>query len=500
MARLSYSVLTNVAGIGIAALLQLASVPVYIRLIGMEAFGLIGLHMMLVGALQIFDFGLRATINREVARYSALPGQEAEARDLVFTLEVFCLAIALLIGLVLAAGSNFIATEWIHANAMAPSTVRKAVLYMGLLAALQWPLTFYLNGLLGLDCHGIANGIRIVGAIAMYGGGVLTLWLISPTITAFFLWQIIVAVIQLIVSRGLLWRFLPAASTRSHFSPERLRGVWRFAAGMSGITICSLLLTHADRFILSAVLSLEMFGRYVLAWTVAQGLFVVIIPVFNVTFPRLTVLIAAGNEAGATDFYHRASQLLAVISLPVAAVLVFFARDVLLIWTRDVEAAGQAAPIVSVLVAGIAFNGVLHMPYALQLAFGWTRLSLASGIVFTILLIPAIILTSLRYGPVGAAAVWTVLNLANFLIVVPLVHRRLLKGELWRWFGDVTRPLMAAILITATCWYVLPRPASPAASLAVLAFTFCLATGAAVLTAPRVCTAIANQVAFGRRL
>jgi O-antigen/teichoic acid export membrane protein len=267
---------------------------------------------------------------------------------------------------------------------------------------------------------------------------------------------------------------------------------------MSGITVCSLLLTHADRLILSAVLSLEAFGRYVLAWTVANGLLVLIVPVFNATFPRLTVLVTAGDETGIKDLYHRASQLIAVISLPVAAVLSFFALEVLLLWTRDAEAARQAAPIVSVLVAGIAFNGVLHLPYALQLAFGWTKLSLISAIVFTIVLIPAIVVTSLRYGPIGAAAVWAVLNLANFFIVVPLVHRRLLKGELWRWFGDVTGPLVAATTITALCWTLLPRPSSPAISVAILGFTYCLAMAGAVLAAPRVRSAIAAQFAFAR--
>ena len=499
MARLSYSVLANVVGLGTSALLQLVTVPLYLRLIGMESFGLIGLYLILVGALQVFDFGLRATINREVARYSAQPGREAEARDLVYTLEACCLAVTVLIGLAMAAGSTYIATQWIQVNALAPDVVQRAVLYMGVLAALQWPISFYLNGLFGLDRQGIANGIRMAGALAMYGGGLLVLMFVSPTITVLFVWQIAVAVVQLVVARVVLWRYLPASDRPARLSPNLLRGVGRFAAGMSGITICSILLTHADRIVLSSVLSLEVFGRYTLAWTVANGLLVLIVPVFNATVPRLTALVSAGDEERLKDLYHRASQLIAVISLPVAAVLAFFAADVLLLWTGDAETAHQAAPIVSVLVAGIALNGVLHLPYALQLAFGWTTLSLASGIVFTTLLIPAIIVTSLRYGPVGAAAVWAGLNLANFLIVVPLVHRRLLKGELSRWFGDVTRPLVTATLITAACWFLFPRPSSTYASLATLAVTLCLAMAAAVFAAPQARSAIAGQFALGRR-
>jgi O-antigen/teichoic acid export membrane protein len=499
MARLSYSVLTNVVGMGTSALLQLAFVPLYVRLIGMEAFGLIGMYLMLVGALQVFDFGLRATVNREVARYSAHPGKEAEARDLVYSLEACCLGMTFLIAFAMAGGSTFIATRWIQANALAPEVVQRAVLYMGLLAALQWPISFYTSGLLGLDRQATANVIRTVGAVVTHGGALLALLFLSPTITVFFAWQLGVAVVQLIVARSLLWRALPSSDRAASLSPQLLRSVWHFAAGMSGITICSILLTHADRIVLSSVLSLELFGRYTLAWTVASGLFVVIVPVFNATFPRLAVLVAAGDEAGLKALYHRASQLIAVISLPVAAVLAFFSADVLLLWTSDAATARQAAPIVSVLVAGIALNGVLHLPYALQLAFGWTTLSLASGVVFTIVLIPTIVITSLRYGPVGAAAVWAGLNVANFVIIVPLVHRRLLRGELWRWFGDVTGPLLAATVITAACWFLFPRPSSPQTSLATLAATLGLAMAAAVLAAPQARAAITDQLALGRR-
>ena len=80
-------------------LLQMACVPLYIRFLGVEAYGLIGFYLMLQAILQVLDLGLSPTMNREMARYSVQPEKADEARDLVRTLELGYWLIGLMIGL-----------------------------------------------------------------------------------------------------------------------------------------------------------------------------------------------------------------------------------------------------------------------------------------------------------------------------------------------------------------------------------------------------------------
>ena len=63
---------------------------------------------------------------------------------------------------------------------------------------------------------------------------------------------------------------------------------------------------------------------------------------------------------------------MAVLVLPVAAVIAFFSFDILLLWTGSTKTASVASPIVSVLVIGMALNALMTLPYALQLSHGWT--------------------------------------------------------------------------------------------------------------------------------
>src|ERR1700756_2480276 len=128
----------NFVGVGWSALVQIACVPVYLRFLGVEAYGLIGFYLMLQAILQVLDLGLSPTMNREMARYSVQPEKADEARDLVRTLEVGYWVIGILIGLALVTAAPWIAVHWIKASAMPIRDVKEAVALMGILAVFQW--------------------------------------------------------------------------------------------------------------------------------------------------------------------------------------------------------------------------------------------------------------------------------------------------------------------------------------------------------------------------
>src|SRR3972149_8616428 len=98
MSGISINLLANFAGQAWSALMTLALVPVYIKFLGIEAYGLIGFYAMLQGILVVWDFGLGQTLNRELARYSAMPEKAGDARNLVRTLETGYWAIGIAIG------------------------------------------------------------------------------------------------------------------------------------------------------------------------------------------------------------------------------------------------------------------------------------------------------------------------------------------------------------------------------------------------------------------
>lgn len=477
----------NLAGSGWTALVGLACTPLYIRFLGMEAYGLIGFYFMLQGVIQILDLGLSPTVNREMARYSVLPGKAGEARDFVRTLEVGYWAIGILIGCAVWYNAPYIATHWIKAGNISPLEVRRAVAIMGALTALQWPLTFYHGGLLGLQRQVLLNGITIATATLSGGGALLVLWLVSPTVSAFFTWQIAVSLLQVAATTFALWRRLPGSGHVARFDPGITRGIWRFAAGMSGITVTALMLTQFDKVILSKMLPLKMFGYYVLAGVVANGLSgLLITPMFNTVFPRFSSLVAADDRKSLLEMYHGSTQVMGVMILPAAIVISLFSREIMLLWTGNPEIANYTAPVVSILVAGTALNGLMNLPFALQLSHGWTRIGLLINATFLVILVPAIVVMTRRYGIAGAASVWLGLNTIYMIVGVPLTHQRLLKGGVLRWFTkDVGIPLAGSLIIAGGARLIFPAIGSPsriASGLLLLVILAITAVGAAACT------------------
>jgi O-antigen/teichoic acid export membrane protein len=243
-----------------------------------------------------------------------------------------------------------------------------------------------------------------------------------------------------------LWSALPAGRA-PRFELGSLRKLQRFAASLTAVTALSLVLMYLDKLVASSLFPLEVFGRYTLSWTVANGLLVVTMPVFNALSPRLTALMAAGETAAVRETYTTTAQLLGVALGSLAAVVGWFSEPVILIWTGDAALARHAAPVVRLLVAGTALNGILYMPYALQLATAWTRPALISCSAFVIVLVPATVVATRRYGAAGPAAVWLTLNLCSLLTVAPIVHRRVLPGQGWRWLRAWLTPAAAAFVV-----------------------------------------------------
>jgi O-antigen/teichoic acid export membrane protein len=482
MTRLQFNLVANFAGQSWTALMALAFVPLYIKFLGIEAYGLIGFYAMLQASLQILDFGLSQTMNRELAKYSVSTDKTSEARDFVRTLESGYWAIGIIIGAAVCISSPFIAGHWIKSGSIPVKTVQQAVMTMGFVAALQWPLSFYEGGLMGLQKQVLYNGIKIVMTTLSGCGAVFILWKISPTITAFFEWQIIVSILYVTLFTLFLWRSLPPSDHSPRINGMLLRNIWRFAAGVSGITLSAMVLTQMDKIILSKLLPLEKFGYYTLAGVVSSVIpFLITGPVFNTLFPRFTSLVTTNDDSALKILYHQSSQLMAVLVLPVATVLGFFSFDILLLWTGNAKTAGMTSPIVSVLVMGMALNALMTLPYTLQLSHGWTGIGLRINTFLIIILVPAIFFMTARYGAVGAATVWVALNSIYMAIGVPLTHRRLLQGEMRRWFTkDIGPPALAAVLTVGLGRWFINSPMTPIMAIVnlscVLLFALMLAT------------------------
>ena len=489
MSIIKQNIIANFGGKVWTALMSLAFVPLYIKFMGIESYGLVGIFASLLAIFGMLDMGLSTTLNRELARFSVMPDKAQDMRNLVRTLELPYWGIAFLIGIAVVGLSGPIADYWVKADKLTPATVKQALMIMGGVVAFRWPVSLYSGGLMGLQKQVLLNGINVFEATLRGVGAVLALWLISPTIQTFFVWHIFVSMAHVLLVAVFLWHSLPRSDHRSHFQKESLSHIWRFAAGMTGISVTVIILTQTDKIVLSKILPLEMFGNYTLAAVVASALYLFIGPVFSALFPRFSQLVRLNDQISLKELYHKSCQLMSVIILPAAIVVSLFSSEILLLWTGDPVTVLNTHSIASILIIGTALNGLMNLPYALQLANAWTKLSLYTNIVASIVLAPMIYFLATYYGVVGAASAWVILNTGYALIGIQIMHSRLLKGEQWRWYlNDVGVPLLAA-LPAALLW----RLFTPDEMSALPMFMFLTVVSATTLLATAIATPVTRK-------
>jgi O-antigen/teichoic acid export membrane protein len=427
------------------ALIGLAVIPFYVRYLGHEGYGLIGFLATAQAVFQALDLGLSTSVNREIAR-EAQAGDLSDAPALLHTVAAIYWAMAGIIATTVLAFSHLIAAHWLSAQSLGPGDLAYAVALIGLVIAARWPGQLYQGALMGAQRIVASSALSV--ALATFGGvgAVLVLAFVSPSIPAFLLWQAGVGLAYTLAARAASWRII--GRERARRDRSQLARIWRFSAGVTAITVAGMVLGQLDKLVLSKILGLAEYGQYMIAFALAGTLYLFSGPLFNAVYPRFSGLVRAGDAAGLEQVYRLSTRLLGTILFPVAMLFSVFPGELIEAWTGDPGLAASAAPLLPILALGTALHGIMYVPFALQLAYGTTRLQLTISAVLLAVATPATVVLVLRFGALGGAVAWLALHAMYLALGTWLTHREVLKGLGPKWVAlDVGVPLAVSLLV-----------------------------------------------------
>jgi O-antigen/teichoic acid export membrane protein len=461
MSKVKFNIIANYFGSVWQMAMSLFFVPLYIKFLGIESYGIIGFFASLQAALFLLDMGLSTTFSREIARLAPTRSSDSAIRNSLATFSRAYWAIAIIAGALFIALSPIFSGHWLKAEHTSVSAIRNATILMGLSIIVRWPGTIYLGGMNGLQKQVITNIVTIIMSTIRGGGVVLLLWLVSPTLQAFFLWQIGCNLAQTIMYAIALQVELRDVPGKGRFDWSILKQTWKFSTGMLGINILATLLTQTDKILLSKLVPLEQFGYYTLAGSVAGMLYALIGPINSALFPRFTELVALRDETSLSSVFHLSCQIVSIVVFPLWAILVFFPKELLFVWTNNHIIAKSAGPVLAIVATGNMLNIMMHMPYNILLAFGNTKLTVISNSISVALLVPLIFILVHFFGIKGGASSWVILNSGYVLVTANFIYRKYLKNEKWRWYlNDMLRfaiPCLLLVLIMKYCSQFIPE-------------------------------------------
>lgn len=444
------NVLANYVGQIYLTAISIVMMPVCLRVMGTESFGLIGFFAVLQAWFQLLDMGLSPAMARESARFNGGQSSPAALSDLLRAMELVFLLVALVGAGALLVSADTIAHSWLKVGALSTQEVVRALQIMAVVVGLRWVCGLYRGVVTGFEKLVWLNGFSIVGATAKFVLVIPAMLAVGPTVERYFLFQLAVVVLELLALRLKVWTLLPRSGAQGSLRQRigRLRGIFGFSVSVAVTGAIWIATTQVDKLMLSNALGLSDYGFFTFAVSLAGGIGSISSPVVNALLPRLSRMAGNSSQQEIHDLYRSASQMVAFIVVPVAVVLTLFSSQVLWIWTGNEELTRQAAQVLSLYAAGSAISALSSFPYYLMFAYGDLRLHVAGSLLSLLLLLCLLLLLVPRMGAVGAGWAWLITNSCYFLLWVPVVHRKFFAGLHLSWLRSEILPGSALVLAT----------------------------------------------------
>jgi len=417
--------------------------PFYIRLLGVESYGVISFYTLLYGLATFADAGITSAMDREFAKSTS----DEYKLSLLRLFEKIYLAICMFICLVVLLEARNIAQKWLNADTIALSDLTIYTRLIGVGVALQLMPMVYIGAMMGLQKQVRVNLILTCWSILKAIGAITAMTLISANLSIFFTWQIICNVLFIFIARQGLFTSLNNNSTvRLSFS-QVPKEIWKYIGGMFFISVLNAVNIQLDKIVTSKLFALEKFGYYSLMSLLAQIPLLIATPIVLAIFPSFNQKISDKRKFELKELFLNYSILISTLIFPVCFVTVLYGSDIFtFIFRKEILSPSLLVAIrfgLGFMISANTFLALQQILFYFLLAEGKTRYSIIQGVVQIALMVPGLFIFIRWYDLAGVGIPLFFINLIGFCFLLIVVTRRFLTQSVW--------PYLAKVLLIPMC-------------------------------------------------
>ncbi len=325
VANVASSWLKLAVQLGVAAVV----LPFIVHKLGDTDYGVWLLVFSLTGYFGLFDFGVRATIGRYVARFAAT-GDRERLRRFVSTSLAACSVLGLFVLLLTGIGSLYLGTLFkIPTDFL--STSRILFLLIGIDVALGFPLSIFGCILEGYQnfwsvnfthiCASVLRGILILLALSM-GGGLLTLALIVVGLN----------LLRQLVCIYLVFRSAPLRLGARHVDKSMLGELVTYSATAFAIFIGESLRFQSDSIVIGAFLSSAAITYFAIGSKLVEYCSSFVVSLAQIFTPMASHYDATGDRGALQTMFVAGNRACALVIFPLCAVLIILGKPIIEVW------------------------------------------------------------------------------------------------------------------------------------------------------------------------
>lgn len=431
------------------------------RMLGPEPLGIYALGMTIVGFLGVFNtFGLPQAAVRFVAHYTSSKKTE-QLRQFVVSATGIILVANVVLGLAVLWIGPWIAVHFYHTPALAP--------YMKLFAAIM--MLGALTTLYSKMVQGYKEVSRLtvvtdfVGTpLTMLASVILIAW--GAGLRGYILAQVMSAAAVLLLLVRLVWKLTPGTGHLRVPLALPESQVRNFSATLAGIGLLNFAVGQSDKVLLGFYSNVRQLGIYAVAASLVAYIPIALQSVNQIFSPTIADLHTRGERQLLERIYQTLTRWVLAFTLPLATVIIVFAKPLMRIFGADFEA-GWAVLVIGVL--GQLVNCGVGSVGFLLLMSGHERRLIRVQAAATVLTVALGWLLIPRWGIVGAAIVSAMItaftNLWNLVQVRQLLRFVPYNRSSWRLLAPTIVSAVVVLLSKAIFHNALPALASVAVGL-----------------------------------
>lgn len=447
---LARNTIWNLIGGGGPMLVAIVCIPILIKGLGKDRFGVLALAWVIIGYAGFFDLGVGRALTQLVARKLGA-GEDHEVPALVWT----SLALMLVLGIVGGAAVALISPWLVHHALHIPAALQRETLYSFYLLGLSLPIVITTAGLRGfLEAHqrfDLVSALRIPLNVFVFAGPLLVLPFshsLFPVVAVLVGGRVVGWVAHLL----LCLRVMPRLRHQIAWHNPSVGRLLSFGGWLTVTNIIGPLMLSLDRFLIGALLSVTAVAYYATSYELVARLFAVSAALAGVMFPAFSTSFTQ-DPRHAARLYDQSLLAIAGVLAPACFLIVLLANPILILWVGP-QFAEHSFRVAQILSIGVLVLGLESIPFALLQAIGRPDLPAKLNVIELPFYLGAFWFLTVRYGLVGAAAAWSLRAFLDGMIMMFLANRYL-PGKLRHSRRSVACLLMSgsmagAILIPAS--------------------------------------------------
>jgi O-antigen/teichoic acid export membrane protein len=399
---LARNTLWNLFGNGAPMVVAAVAIPILIRAMGKDRFGVLSMALIVVGYFSLFDLGIGRALTKLVADKVGA-GQEDEVPPLAWTALFLMLVLGIAGGVVIAAISPWL----IHRALKIPAALQNETLYSFYLLALSIPTVTITSGLRGIleakQCFRVLNIIRIPMSAFSFAGPLLVLPF-SHSLVAVIGVLLGGRVAACIVHQIACFQALPGLRHELVLDRALITPLLKFGGWMMVSNLVGPIIFYVDRFFIGAALSLGVVAYYTVPFDLVNRFIFIPGAISGVLFPAFAISNAQDPKRSGV-LLNRGVKYTFLVMFPLTLGIFCLGPEIFRLWL-GASFAEHSSVVLRWLAVGILINGVTIIPFSLLQGIG--RHSLVGKVLLLELAVysgAAWILIS-RFGIEGAAIAW----------------------------------------------------------------------------------------------